>query len=58
MGQLQHAKMVSNDQASKLKDKLGPNRGNKGTWNLDQLNLEGLNSWDIRTAAISQKPYG
>ena len=28
-----------------MQDKLGPNRGKQGTWVLDQLNLEGLNSW-------------
>ena len=37
--------MVPNDQASKKQDKLGPYRGKEGTWVLDQLNLEGLNSW-------------
>ena len=45
MGQLQQANMVSIDQASKKQDKLGPNRGKEGIWVLDQLNLEGLNSW-------------
>ena len=45
MGQLQQAKMVPNVQTSKLQDKLGPNRGKEGTWVLDQLKLEGLNSW-------------
>ena len=45
VGQLQQAKMVPNDQASKKQDKLGPNRGKEGTWVLDQLNVEGLNSW-------------
>ena len=45
VGQLQQAKMVPNVQASKLQDKQGPNRGREGTWALDQLNLEGLNSW-------------
>ena len=37
--------MVPNDQAYNKLDKLDPNRGNEGTWVLDQLNLEGLNSW-------------
>ena len=45
VGQLQQAEMVPNVQASKLQDKLGSNRGKGGTWVLDQLNLEGLNSW-------------
>ena len=44
VGQLQQAKMVPNVQASKLQDKEGPNRGKEGTWGLDQLNLEVLNS--------------
>ena len=35
VGQLQQAKMVPNVQASKLQDKLGPNRGKEGTWVLD-----------------------
>ena len=37
--------MVPIDQASKNQDKLGPNRGKDGIWILDQLHLEGLNSW-------------
>ena len=45
VGQLQQAKMVPKVQTSKLQDKLGPNRGKDGTWVLDELNLEGLNSW-------------
>ena len=45
VGLLQQARMVPNDQLSKLQDKLGPHRGKEGTWVLDQLNLEGLNSW-------------
>ena len=45
LGQLQQVKMVTNNQASKLQDKLGTNRGKEGTWVLDQLNLEGLNRW-------------
>ena len=45
MGQLQQAKKVPIDQASKKQDKLGPNGGKEGTWVLDQLNVEGLNSW-------------
>ena len=45
LGQLQQAKMVLNVQVSRLQDKQGPNRGKEGTWVLDQLNLEGLNSW-------------
>ena len=43
--QLQQAKMVPIDQVSKKQDKLGPNRGKEGIWVLDQLNIEGLNSW-------------
>ena len=45
MGQLQQAKIVPNEQASKLQDKLGPKRGKEGTWVFNQLNLDGLNSW-------------
>ena len=45
VGQLQQAKMVPNVQTFKLEDEQGPNRGKEGTWVLDQLNLEGLNSW-------------
>ena len=48
VGQLQQAKMVhkiQKAQASKEHDKLGPNGGMEGTWVLDQLNLEGLNTW-------------
>ena len=45
VGQLQQAKMVPIDQASKMQDKLGPNRGKERTWVLDQLNIEGLISW-------------
>ena len=45
VGQLQQARKVPNDQASKLQDKQGPNRGKGGSWVLDQLNLEGLDSW-------------
>ena len=32
VGQLQQAKLVPIDQASKKQDKLGPNRGKEGTW--------------------------
>ena len=35
--------MVPDDQSSK--SKLDPTRGEGGSWILDQLNLEGLNSW-------------
>ena len=45
VGQLQQARMVANDQASKLHDTLGSNRGKEGTWVLDQLKLEGLDCW-------------
>ena len=45
MGQLQQARIVPNDQASKLQDTQGPTRGKGGSWVLDQLNLEGLDSW-------------
>ena len=45
MGQLQQARMVPNDQTSKLQDKRGPTGGKGGSWVLDQLNLEGLDSW-------------
>ena len=58
VGQLQHTKRVPNDQASKLQDKQGPTRGKGGLWVLDQLNLEGLDSWDTRTTGISQKSFG
>ena len=44
VGQLQQARMVPNDQASKLQDKQGPTRGKGGSWVLDQLHLEGLDS--------------
>ena len=44
MGQLQQAKMVPKIQKSSSKelDKQGPNGGKEGSWDLDQLNLEGL----------------
>ena len=45
VGQIQQAKIVPNDQASKLQDKQGPTRGKGWSWVLDQLNLEGLDSW-------------
>ena len=43
--QLQQARMVPQDQASKLLNKQGTTGGKGGSWILDQLNLEGLNSW-------------
>ena len=42
VGKLQQARMVPDDKASKLKQ--GPT-GGRGSWILDQLNLEGLESW-------------
>ena len=42
VGKLQQARMVPDDKASKLKQ--GPT-GEGGSWILDQLNLEGLESW-------------
>ena len=45
VGQLQQARIVLNDQASKLQDKQDPTRGKGGSLVLDQLNLEGLDSW-------------
>ena len=56
MGQLQHAKMVPIDQASKRQNKLGPNRGKEETLVLDQLNLEGLNSWTSEQQQSAQNP--
>ena len=43
VGRLQQARMVPDDQSSKSKQ--DPTRGEGGSWILDQLNLEGLNSW-------------
>ena len=43
VGKLQQARMVPDDQSSKSKQ--DPTRGEGGSWILDQLNLEGLNSW-------------
>ena len=43
VGRLQQAKMVPDDQSSKPKQ--DPTGGRGGSWILDQLNLEGLNSW-------------
>ena len=43
VGRLQQARMVPDDQSSKSKQ--DPTRGEGGSWVLDQLNLEGLNSW-------------
>ena len=43
MGKLQQARMVPDDQSSKSQQ--DPTRGEGGSWVLDQLNLEGLNSW-------------
>ena len=40
---LQQARMIPDDQSSKSKQ--GPTGGKGGSWILDQLNLEGLNSW-------------
>ena len=48
VGQLQQTKMVpkvQKVQASKEQNKLSPNGQKDGTWVLDQLNLEGLNTW-------------
>ena len=43
VGRLQHARMVPDDKSSKLKQ--GPTGGKGGSWILDQLNMEGLESW-------------
>ena len=43
VGRLQQARMVPDDQSSKFKQ--DPTGGKGGSWILDQLNLEGLNSW-------------
>ena len=43
VGKLQQARMVPDDMASKFKQ--GPTGGKGGFWSLDQLNLEGLESW-------------
>ena len=43
VGRLQQARMIPDDQSSKSKQ--GLTRGKGGSWILDQLNLEGLNSW-------------
>ena len=42
VGKLQQARVVSDDKASKLKQ---DPTGGRGPWILDQLNLEGLESW-------------
>ena len=43
VGKLQQARVVPDDLSSKSKQ--DPTRGEGGSWVLDQLNLEGLNSW-------------
>ena len=43
MGRLQQTRMVPDDQSSKFKQ--DPTGRKWGSWVLDQLNLEGLNSW-------------
>ena len=43
VGKLQQARMVPDDKASKFKQ--GPHWRKGGSWILDQLNLEGLESW-------------
>ena len=43
VGRLQQARMVPDDKSSKLKQ--GPTGGKGDFWILDQLNLEGLESW-------------
>ena len=43
VGRLQQARMVPDDQSFKTKQDLSGGKG--GSWILDQLNLEGLNSW-------------
>ena len=43
VGRLQQARMVPDDKSSKSKE--GPTGEKGGSWILDQLNLEGLNSW-------------
>ena len=43
VGKLQQARMVPDDKAPKCKQ--GPNGEKGGSWILDQLNLEGLESW-------------
>ena len=45
VGKLQQARMVPDDKASKFKQ--GPTGGKGGSWILDQLNLEGLESWTV-----------
>ena len=45
LDKLQQARMVPDDKASILQDKQGPTGGKGGSWILDQLNLEGLDSW-------------
>ena len=56
VGKLQQARMVPDDQSSKSKQ--DPTRGEGGSWVLDQLNFEGLNSWTEGAAAISQRSAG
>ena len=43
VGGLQQARMVPDDKASKFKQ--GPTKGKGDSWILDQLNLEGLETW-------------
>ena len=43
VGKLQQARMVLDDKASKFKQ--GPTGGKGSSWILDQLNLEGLETW-------------
>ena len=43
VGRLQQVRMIPDDQPSKPKQ--GPTGGKGNSWILDQLNLEGMNSW-------------
>ena len=45
--QLQQARMVPGDNTSKSQDNQGPTGGKGGSWILEQLHLEGLDSWTV-----------
>ena len=47
VGQPQQARMVADDNISKSQDNQGPNGGNGALGFLDQLHLEGLDSWTV-----------
>ena len=56
VGRLQQARVVPDDKPSKVNQ--GPIGGKGGSWVLDQLNLEGLESWTGEQQQLAQGPLG